>query len=149
MDHIRSSIDDYFQKYRKILSNEGGYTLSDICMRNDFHVLCVQETHKDLTFNRPKIKKMKLVKELLHAQHGSAIYDLTYKDTVSSNNGGTDTLSMEFDHIAVISLYNPPNQPYCFVPQLNHSKANVVMGDFNSHHTLCGYKDTDEDGHAV
>ena len=48
--------------------------LSSLCTAEDCNILCLQETHRDLTNPRPHIKSMKLIIELSHTKYGSAIF---------------------------------------------------------------------------
>ena len=56
---------------------------------------------------------------------------------------------MELPGVVVHSVYTPPAEQFLLPPLGNRNMPHIVIGDINSHNTLCGYTSTDNDGEAV
>ena len=77
-----------------------------------------------------------------HEKYGSAIYlktDLVITSTSMIENNDIETL--QTTNYRQLQFDNPDS--------LNYNDTNVVIGDFNSHSTACGYNNTDENGDLV
>jgi len=97
---------------------------------------------------------MKLVAEIPHDKHGSAIFTkpmLEIKSSDVTNVGGIEFLTIELTKCTVTSVYKPPNIPFTFhkPDNFNNSSTKIIIGDFNSHHTERGYENTNDDGERV
>ena len=126
--------------------------LSSLCRVNNCGVLLLQETHREPTRNRPKIPGMNLIVERPHDQYGSAIYvkpglDVNNTNIYSDNN--IEILSINQEGHTVTSIYKTPNTPFTYKDPLCHQSIEIIMGDFNSHNTIWGYDETNENGKAV
>ena len=101
------------------------------------------------------IQKFMIIKpERPHQQYGSAIFvkaSSVIEATSVSEDDNIKVLTVELNSVVVTSVYKPPavnfNFPYS-VPQV-HNKPQIINGDFNSHSTQWGYKETNKDGEAV
>jgi len=73
------------------------------------------------------------------------------------NNFTSDLLAVEVNTpqgpIILATLYIPPRRQYILEPDilqlLRHNKPIYIMGDFNAHHTLFGYNDTNAVGRGL
>ena len=123
-----------------------------LCKVNNCAALLPQETHRGPTRNRPKIPGMNLVVERPHDQYESAIYvkpgiDLNNTNIYCDNN--MQILSINLEGLTVTSRYKPPNTPFTNKDPHCHQSTEIIMGDFNSHNTIWGYDETNENGKAV
>ena len=97
---------------------------------------------------------MELAIEHPHRQYGSAIFVKTgtvVESTSRSTEDDIEILTIEMSSVVVTSIYKPPPQAFAFhqrVPH-THTKPQIIIGDYNSHSTQWGYRETDEDGEAV
>ena len=133
-------------------SREKAGILSSLCRVNNCAVLLLQETHRGPTRNRPKIPGMNLIVERPHDQYGSAIYvkpglDVNNTNIYSDNN--MEILSINLEGFTVTSIYKPPNTPFTYKDPPCHQSIEIIMGDFNSHNTIWGYDETNENGKAL
>ena len=115
-------------------------------------ILCLQETHKELTL--PDIPGMHLIIHQGSPVHGSAIYArekaiITNSENLSIN--GLEILRVETKGLNIVAVYKPPPTPFQWPQNVRQrlKKATVVLGDFNSHNTMWGYAENNEDGEAV
>ena len=126
--------------------------LAELCTRNNCDILCLQETHRGPSRNRPRIPGMTLITERLHDQYGSAIFvrnGLTVDNASVSENDNIEVLSIELMGISVSSVYKPPIETFSLPNAVTDGRVNVVIGDFNSHSVTWGYGETNEDGESV
>jgi len=128
--------------------------LAELCSSLPCDVLCLQETHRGSDNNRPTIPGMVLVAERPHRQYGSAIFvkaGSVIEAMSVSEDDDIEVLTIELSSVVITSIYKPPAAtfkfPYC-VPKVQ-SKPQIIIGDFNSHSTQWGYKETNKDGEAV
>lgn len=136
------------------ISDDKEELLALLCKTTNCDVLCVQETHRDLTRNRPNVSGMKRIVEVPHLKHGSVIFarnDLVIKSSAYTNTNEVEALTIELQNCTVTSVYKPPGKPFVFLPPANFATQDVqiVLGDFNSHSETWGYSDTDANGHLV
>ena len=114
-------------------------------------ILCLQETHKAMTL--PNIPGMHLIVHQGSPVHGSAIYAREKGIIMNSQNlsaNGLEILKVETRKLNIMSVYKPPPIPFHWPSNAcQNSKATIVLGDFNSHNTMWGNADNDEDGEAV
>lgn len=153
-DHNTQSFQHRTTKILKItsvniegLSSTKEMLLASMCNNLKCDILVMQETHRDISNNRPKIDGMKLVLERPHKQYGSAIFcspDLIVKSTALTSENNIEILTVEFQSCTVTSVYKPPNADYNFIEPDNFNSQNVkiIMGDFNCHSILWGYNNT-------
>lgn len=134
-------------------STDKATLLSELCRKTGCHILCAQETHRDVGQTRPYIPGLTLIAEIPHLKHGSAVF--ARHDTpitlVSYSSGPMEVITVELPSCTVTSIYKPPGSSFKFQePQnFNNKAVRIVIGDFNSHSINWGYIDTDECGEAV
>ena len=58
-------------------------------------------------------------------------------------------ISIEMDGVVVHSVYKPPNEKFVVSALGYGNQLHIVIGDFNSHITTCGYNTTYDNGEAV
>ena len=136
------------------LSSAKEQILAELCSNLHCDVLCLQETHRGSNNNRPSIPGMVPVIERPHDKYGSAIFVKASSAIESSSVSEVDNievLSVELSKVVITSIYKPPTVdfkfPHC-IPQ-GPGKPQIIIGDFNSHSTQWGYKDTNKDGELV
>ena len=97
---------------------------------------------------------MVIVTERPHRQYGSAIFvnaNPVIEATSVSDDDNIEILTVELSNVVITSVYKPPTTNFKFpqaVPRI-HNKPQIIIGDFNSHSTIWGYRDTNKDGEAV
>lgn len=128
--------------------------LADLCRTHRCDILCIQETHRNLTAHRPKIDGMQLVIEQPSAKHGSAILvrnDISVTSAEKTYHNEIEVLTIEVGKFTVTSVYKPPGKDFVFTPPGNFTsqQTKFVLGDFNSHSVLWGYQSTDKNGDSV
>ena len=87
--------------------------LSEMCKRECYHCMCLQETHRSTNLQRPKIAGMSLVVERLHSKYGSAILirnDLKVKKIYERVQGTVELITIVMPEVVVHSVYKPPLQ---------------------------------------
>lgn len=79
------------------------------------------------------------------------VYTVRYKlwKTYSSSINNVKIFTVEYEKIAITSVYKPPNSQFDLTFQHNPMLLNVVIGDFYSHSTSWGYSETNNDGTCV
>ena len=126
--------------------------LSEMCKRECWHCLCLQETHRSTNLPRPTIAGISLVVERPHSKYGSAILirnDLKVKNIYERVKGTVELITIVMPGVVVHFVYKPPNDAF-ELPALGHRNLpHIVIGDFNSHSTTWGYTNTDNEGEAV
>lgn len=62
-----------------------------------------------------------------------------------------EIITIDLGKCTVTSVYKPPNIPFEFhKPKHFHDQnARIILRDFNCHSTSWGYKETNNDGHAL
>ncbi|CAH1258394.1 Hypp2004 [Branchiostoma lanceolatum] len=126
--------------------------LAELCVINNCDILCLQETHRGPTRSRPRINGMTLIVERPHDQYGSAILarDGLNADKFSlSDMNNIEVLSIDLLGIRVSSVCKPPAETFSLPKEATDGKLNIVIGDFNSHSTTWGYRQTNDDGDLV
>lgn len=128
--------------------------VANICKEIQCDVLCLQETHRGPQSTRPKVEGMTMAIERPHDKYGSAIFVRTgtvIEATSACDSQDIEILSVELKGAVVTSVYKPPAIPFTFLdpPAIPQNKPKVVIGDFNSHSTQWGYKESNSDGEAV
>ncbi|KAJ8392651.1 hypothetical protein AAFF_G00073250 [Aldrovandia affinis] len=115
----------------------------------------MQETHPGPTSNRSTLPGMKLVAEIRHPKYGSAMFLKPLLDVrdihTNSSDTNIETVTICLPEISITLLYKPPASPFVWpdLPPKCRKKYAVVIGDFNSHHTMRGYDSTNSDGELV
>ena len=62
-------------------------------------------------------------------------------------HAGTELIATTFENVPVTSIYKPPPAKLTFPPDFfDMNQNNIIIGDFNSHNHLWGYRDDDENG---
>ena len=116
-------------------------------------ILCLQETHRDS--KPPSIPGMHLIIHHGSRVHGSAIFARDKSIIVNSEDlseQGQETLKVETTKLTICSIYKPPPSPFQW-PKIEtrtqDAKPLLAIGDFNSHNTIWGYQEHNEDGESV
>ena len=121
-------------------------------MKEHCHCLCLKETHRAPHLARPKIPGMTLIAERPHIKYGSAILirsDLKVKGVSAWEKDNVELISIEMPGVVVHSVYKPPNEKLV-IPALRYRNLpHIVIGYFNSHITIWGYTNTDDNGEVV
>ena len=126
--------------------------LSVLCKDKHCHCLCLRETHRAKDQARTSIPGMTLVAERPHNKHGSSVF---LRDGLKVNiisvceEDNVDFIAVEQPGVVVHSVYKPQAEQFLRSPLGNRNTPHSVIGDFNSHNTLCEYTSTDNDGEAV
>ena len=58
-------------------------------------------------------------------------------------------ITTDLPEVVVHSVYKPPNEQFVLPPLGHRILPHIEIGDFNSHNTIWGYDDTDNNGVAV
>ena len=58
-------------------------------------------------------------------------------------------LSINLEGLTVTRIYKPPNTPFTYKDPPCHQSTQILMDYFNSHNTIWGYNETNENGKAV
>ena len=121
-----------------------------MCRTNSCVELCLQETHRTDNSRQISINGYSVIHEIKHPKHGSDI--LVRNDTVPSSvkgtvRAGTELIAATFENVTVTSRYKPSPAKLTFPPDFfDMNQNNIIIGDFNSHNHLWGYRDDDENG---
>ena len=116
-------------------------------------ILCLQETHKNE--RPPNIPGMHLIVYHKSPIYGSAIYAKEKSHIMSSDKidkvseDDMEVLLVETIKVTIIAVYKPPATPFKWPQTLTQNKPTVIIGDFNSHSTLWGYKENNHDGDSL
>ena len=100
----------------KIVSfNAEGISPAKVQILSDLRadILCLQETHKDLTL--PDIPGMHLIVHQGSPVHGSAIYAREKATIANSQNlseNGLEILRVETKGLNIVAVYKPPPTPF-------------------------------------
>ena len=130
------------------LSEAKEVLIAEMCRTNSCVALCIQETHRTDNSRHISINVYSVIYEINHPKHGSAM--LVRNDTVSSSvkgtvHAGTELIAATFGNVTVPSIYKPPPAKLTFPPDFfDMNRNNIIIGDFNSHNHLWGYRDDDE-----
>ena len=95
---------------------------------------------------------MSLLAEHPHNKYGCAVFirdDLKVKGISICEEANVELITFELCNARIQSVYKPPNKQFLLPPLQQRNKPHIVIGDFNSHNTLCGYSATGTDGEAV
>jgi len=112
------------------LTSDKEILLANICKETRCDIICIQETHRGIDRNKPKIRGMKLVAEIPHNKHGSAIFTKPMLEIMSSdvtNVGGIEFLTIELTKCTVTSVYKPPNIPFTFHKPDNFNNSSTKL----------------------
>ena len=137
---IRAGISYWFDQHRRFLLTKLRCYLPYV---TNVDIVCMQETHRGPNHRRPFLKGMKLLAEIQHGKYGSAIFsrpDLPIEYTHTANSeDDNEIITVRLCSISNSSVYKPGSSfSYTWPP--------LVIRDFNSHNTMWGYNDANEDG---
>lgn len=122
--------------------------ISMLCKENSCDVLSLQETHRGKNQKRPKIQGMQLVQEIQHEQYGSAMFvnqQIKINKIEAKSQNNIELITADLGKLVVTSVYKPPGVPLN-LPSPPVGIPCATIGDFNSHNTIWGYKETNYDG---
>lgn len=133
------------------ISSNKEQILSDLCKNRNCDLLLVQETHRGINNNRPKIEGMTLLLERPHEKYGSAIFsrpNLAIKTLDLTCNEDIEILTVELQSCTITSIYKPPAADFIFnePENFNNQPVQLVLGDFNCQSTVWGYSETSKSG---
>ena len=134
------------------LSNVKASMLSDLWKEEHFHCLCLQKTHWGARKARPIISGITLAAERHHDIYGSAIFirdDLKVNSISVTAANHVEVITAELPEVVIHSVYKPLSELFVLTPLGHRSLPQIVIGDFNSHNTICGYDTADNNGVAV
>ena len=116
--------------------------LSVMCKEQHYHCLCLQETHRSK--DQARFPGMTLVAERPHNKHGSSVFirDGPKMNLSVCEEEHSELITVELLGVVIHSMYKPPPQPFRLPTLGQRNKPHIVIGDFNSHSTLCGYTTT-------
>ena len=125
--------------------------LSELCKHKHYHCLCHQETHRAKDQGRPSIPGMALVAERPHNKHGNSVLSdgLKVNSISVCEEDNVEFITVELPGVVVHSVYKPPDEQFLLPPLGSRNMPHIVISDFNSNNTLCGYTSTDNNGEAV
>ena len=109
-----------------------------MCKDKHCQCLCLQQTHGSQPQARPRIIGLSLVAERPPNKYGSAVFirdDIKVKGICEEDD--VELITIELCNAILQSVYNPPNKQFLLPPLQQGNKPHVVIGDFNSHNTLC------------
>lgn len=119
-------------------------------------VLLLQETHtnsEEQLRKRGTIFGYTIVGVTYHNQYGTATYvrnNLKWNSTSSTEKDCVFVTKVTIEDLTIINIYKPLGSNLNWISPLilNIQHPTVIMGDFNSHHTLWGYIESDKNGEA-
>lgn len=134
-------------------SSEKSEFLSRTANENRVDVIAVQETHilnpADY-HSRGHVNGFSVAAYLVHARYGLVTYvrdDHTNYDVIHvSQENEYSSIVVILHGIKITNVYKSPRLIWPVNLPLNSEHPGVLVGDFNSHHSLWGYADTDENG---
>ena len=97
------------------LSSSKEESFANICKDHHSDVLYLQETHRQTTHKRPKIRGMTPAVECLHAKHGSATFVKTgtiIESTSTIDDNDVEVLEVKLKGVAVTSVYKPAGNAF-------------------------------------
>ena len=113
--------------------------ISVMCKDKYCQSLCLQETHRSQTQERPRIPGMSIVAVHPHNKYGSTIFirdDIKMKGISIHEEDDVELITIELCNAIIQSVSTPPNKQFILPPMQQGNKPHVVIGDFNSHNTL-------------
>ena len=120
-----------------------------------YDIVCMQETHIGPDHCRPSIHGMKLIAETRHRQYGSAVFAKPTLNIEEVHTEVTDSqielITVSLAKITLTSVYKPPASEFewpCLLERFRRP-LHLVIGDFSSHSTACGYEQNDCNGDLV
>ena len=75
--------------------------------------------------------------------------DLKVKSISATAVNHVEMITTRLPDVVVHSVYKPPSEQFLLLPLGHRIMPHIVIGDFNSHITISGYDDTDNNGIAV
>ncbi len=135
------------------LNIEGISTPKCEFLENSLHdekidIVALQETHITQEGPRSAVRGYTMVGALHHDKFGIATY---VKDELLPASQvlppiNPFSVGIKINGITIVNVYKPPSAQFeqNVLPRLEN--PSIVLGDFNSHHTLWGYDDIDQDG---
>lgn len=130
--------------------------LSKLALENDVDVICIQETHasdQSQLRSRGNIPGYKLLGATYHQSYGTATFvqnSITSCYLMSVNSDANIfNITTKVNDVSVINIYKPPGIQWPDGVLQAISYPSIYVGDFNSRHTLWGYRDIDQCGEKL
>lgn len=111
-------------------------------------VLLLQETHKnseEQLWKRGCICGYTIVDVTYNDQYGTAPYvrnSLKWNSVSSTEEDNIFVTYVTIGDLKIANIYKSPNLNWTLPPFLSIQHATVIMGDFNSRHTLWGFNES-------
>ncbi|UYV68046.1 hypothetical protein LAZ67_5002899 [Cordylochernes scorpioides] len=146
------------QKDLKILQlNVEGFTrakgeiIEKIMREHKADVIALQETHTpENSKSAIRIPGYVIICSKPHPKFGLAIY-ITYKlrEETKVLPETSHSIGIQINDLSIYNVYKPPSQLWIPTSLPSPQHPAIVLGDFNSHHTLWGYSSTDNEGESL
>lgn len=111
-------------------------------------IVAIQETHLSQDGPRSEVRGYTMVGALHHEKFGIATYvkdDLLPSTQVLPAINAL-SVGIKINDVTIVNVYKPPSAEFQQNVLPRFENPSIVLGDFNSHHTLWGYDDIDQDG---
>src|ERR1700744_1819987 len=122
--------------------------LENILYEEKIDIVAVQETHLIQEGPRSLVRGYNMIGALHHDKFGIATYvkDDLLPSTQVLPAINSFSVVIKVNDITIVNVYKPPSAEFDqnVLPRIDN--PSIVLGDFNSHHTLWGYDDIDQDG---
>ncbi|UYV75865.1 hypothetical protein LAZ67_13001600 [Cordylochernes scorpioides] len=146
------------QKDLKILQlNVEGFTrakgeiIEKMMREHKADVIALQETHTpENSKSAIRIPGYVIICSKPHPKFGLAIY-ITYKlrEETKVLPETSHSIGIQINDLSIYNVYKPPSQLWIPTSLPSPQHPAIVLGDFNSHHTLWGYSSTDNEGESL
>lgn len=130
--------------------------LAKILEEHEVDVVVLQETHTgsdEQLLIRGRIPGYKILATQHHDQYGIATYiksDICQYTVLPSNDQDSFfSTSVQLENTVITNVYKPPSVSWPDLIPIVPTNDNIIIGDFNSHHTSWGYCQNDENGNKL
>ncbi|XP_072381681.1 uncharacterized protein [Diabrotica undecimpunctata] len=130
--------------------------LQKVLIENNIDVIAIQETHvenEEQILARGRIRGYDLLGATYHPAYGVATYVRNKIENAhvcsTSDINNIHTVTIQIGEITISNIYKPP--AVLWPPHVIHAHPHpsVYVGDFNSHHELWKYRQSDQNGEAL
>ena len=115
------------------------------------HSLGLLETHSTIS-SKAEDNWNNTYSSATHIKYSSGILirsDVKLKSISVWEQDNLELISIEMPGVVVHSVYKPPNEHFVLSALGQGNLPHIVIGDFNSHSTTCGYTATNDNGETV